>query len=289
MKLSVIIVNYNVQYFLEQCLHSVYSAKKNFDIEVIVVDNNSADDSVKMLSEKFPDIHLIKNKTNSGFSVANNQAIKIATGEYILLLNPDTIVEPDTFEKTIAFMDAHHEAGALGVKMLNGEGDFLPESKRGLPTPLVAFYKLSGLSTLFPESKTFNKYHLGFLDDTEIHQVDVLAGAFMLIRKSVLEIVGLLDEKFFMYGEDVDLSYRITLAGFKNYYFPETKIIHYKGKSTNKNSINYVIHFYKAMLIFSKKHFSKSNKLLFFIFIYPAVYLQIVAAAIPRLLKSNKA
>jgi len=242
-----------------------------------------------MLSEKFPDIYLIENKTNSGFSVANNQAIKIAKGEYILLLNPDTIVEPDTFEKTIAFMDAHNEAGALGVKMLNGEGDFLPESKRGLPTPLVAFYKLSGLSTLFPKSKVFNNYNLGFLDDNKIHQVDILAGAFMLIRKSVLEMVGLLDEKFFMYGEDVDLSYRIILAGYKNYYFPETKIIHYKGKSTNKNSVNYIFHFYKAMLIFSKKHFSKSNKLLFFIFIYPSVYLQIVIASVPRLFKSNKA
>ncbi len=288
MKLTVIIVNYNVQSYLEQCLNSVIEASLNNLTEIIVVDNNSADDSVKMLKEKFPQVYLIENEANKGFSVANNQAIKVAKGEYLLLLNPDTVVEEDTFEKIISFMDAHLDAGALGVKMLNGEGVFLPESKRGLPTLPVAFYKLSGLSKLFPTSQLFGKYHLGFLDENKTHQVDVLAGAFMLIRKSILDKVGLLDETFFMYGEDVDLSYRITLSGYKNYYFPETKIIHYKGKSTNKNDIDYVINFYKAMLIFAKKHFSKSNKILFFLFIYPGVYIQIVIAALPRLLRSNK-
>jgi GT2 family glycosyltransferase len=288
LKLTVIIVNYNVQSYLEQCLNSVIEASLNNLTEIIVVDNNSADDSVKMLKEKFPQVYLIENEANKGFSVANNQAIKVAKGEYLLLLNPDTVVEEDTFEKIISFMDAHLDAGALGVKMLNGEGVFLPESKRGLPTLPVAFYKLSGLSKLFPTSQLFGKYHLGFLDENKTHQVDVLAGAFMLIRKSILDKVGLLDETFFMYGEDVDLSYRITLSGYKNYYFPETKIIHYKGKSTNKNDIDYVINFYKAMLIFAKKHFSKSNKILFFLFIYPGVYIQIVIAALPRLLRSNK-
>ena len=287
MKLSIVIVSYNVQHFLEHCLYSVIEASKNLNTEIIVVDNNSVDDSVQMLKEKFPHLHLIENKFNKGFSSANNQAIKIAKGEYILLLNPDTLVETDTFGKTIAFMDAHTDAGALGVKMLNGEGTFLSESKRGLPTPAVAFYKLSGLSKLFPTSKIFNTYHLGFLDENKTHSVDVLAGAFMLIRKSVLDKVGLLDETFFMYGEDIDLSYRITLAGYKNYYFAETKIIHYKGKSTNKNSIAHVVAFYKAMLIFAKKHFSKNNKAVVLLLILPAVYLQIAIASVPRLFKKS--
>lgn len=285
MKLSVIIVNYNVQDFLEQCLKSVVTASKNINTEIFVVENNSVDDSVKMLKDKYPQVHLIENKTNKGFSFANNQAIKIAKGEYILLLNPDTVVEPDTFEKTIAFMDAHSDAGALGVKMFSGEGKFLPESKRGLPTPAVAFYKMSGLAKLFPKSRTFGNYHLGYLDENKINEVEILAGAFMLIRKSVLDIIGLLDETFFMYGEDIDMSYRILLAGYKNYYFPETKIIHYKGQSTNKNSINYVIVFYKAMDIFAKKHFSKNKASLFSFLITIAIYVRAGMAMANRVLK----
>lgn len=288
MKLSVIIVNYNVCDLLEQCLKSVLAASTNITTEIFVVDNNSFDNSVKMLKEKFPQVHLIENKTNKGFSVANNQAIKIAKGEYLLLLNPDTIVEPDTFEKTISFMDIHSNAGALGVKMINREGEFLPESKRSLPTPAVAFYKMSGLAKLFPKSKTFGKYHLGYLNENKINEVEILAGAFMLIRKSVLDKTGLLDETFFMYGEDIDISYRILLAGYKNYYFPETKIIHYKGQSTNKNSINYTVVFYKAMIIFSKKHFSKNKASLFSFFITIAIYTRASMAMISQLFKRFK-
>jgi len=263
MKLSVIIVNYNVEFFLEQCLHSVNKAIEGIDAEVFVVDNHSVDGSLRMLQKKFPEIKLIVNSENLGFAKANNQAIQQAKGEYILLLNPDTLVEADTFTKTIAFMDQTTDAGGLGVKMVNGEGAYLPESKRSLPFPNVAFYKIFGLSKLFKKSHRFGKYHLTYLHPDQIHEVEVLCGAFMLLRKSVLDVIGYLDEDFFMYGEDIDLSYRIMKNGFKNYYFPKTRIIHYKGESTKKSSINYVIVFYKAMQIFAKKHFSRKNARLF--------------------------
>ena len=272
MKLSIIIVNYNVKYFLEQALLSVRKAILPIEAEVFVVDNNSVDDSVKMVREKFPDVQLIANKSNPGFSIANNQAIHLAKGEYVLLLNPDTVVEEDTFEKCIAFMDAHPDAGGLGVKMIDGSGNFLPESKRGFPSPFVAFCKTFGLSSIFPKSKTFNQYHLGFLDKNKTHEVDVLAGAFMLLRKSVLDEIGLLDEAFFMYGEDIDLSYRIVKAGYKNYYFADTTIIHYKGESTKKGSLNYVKVFYNAMIIFAKKHFKGEQATLFIFMLHLAIY-----------------
>ncbi|MFN4234432.1 MAG: glycosyltransferase [Bacteroidia bacterium] len=285
MKLSVIIVNYNVRHFLEQCLHSVMNAAKNLDVEVFVVDNNSVDNSVEMVREKFPQVKIIANKENVGFSKANNQALRIAQGEYQLLLNPDTVVEEDTFKKIIQFMDEHPEAGGLGVYMIDGKGNFLPESKRGLPTPLVAFYKIFGLSALFPKSKLFGKYHLGYLDKNKIHEVEILSGAFMLLRKKALDKVGLLDEDFFMYGEDIDLSYRIIKGGFKNYYFPETRIIHYKGESTKKSSINYVFVFYNAMIIFAKKHFSQKHASIFSFLINLAIYLRAGIAILNRFLK----
>jgi GT2 family glycosyltransferase len=274
MKLSVIIVNYNVKYFLEQCLQSVHKAIQNIDAEVFVVDNNSVDRSVEMVAEKFPWVKLIANKKNTGFSVANNQAMRQAKGEYFLLLNPDTIVEEDTFEKCIAFMDKTPNAGGLGVKMVDGKGKFLPESKRSLPTPSVAFYKIFGLSSLFPKSKRFGAYHLGHLPEDETNEADILAGAYMLMRKEALDKVGLLDETFFMYGEDIDLSYRLIKGGYKNYYFPETRIIHYKGESTKKGSLNYVFIFYKAMIIFAKKHFSSKNAWTFSVLINLAIYLR---------------
>lgn len=282
MKLSIVIVNYNVRYFLEQCLHAVKKAITGLDAEVFVVDNNSVDGSVEMLQERFPEFITIANKENTGFSIANNQAMRLAKGEYILLLNPDTLVEDDTFLKVVQFMDEHPDAGGLGVKMVDGKGKFLPESKRGLPTPIVAFYKIFGLSRIFPKSRIFGKYHLGFLDNEQTHQVDILSGAFMLLRKTTLEKTGLLDETFFMYGEDIDLSYRIIKAGFKNYYFPETRIIHYKGESTKKGSLNYVVVFYNAMVIFAKKHFSAKNARMFSILINFAVYFRAILAILNR-------
>ncbi|MBC7777314.1 MAG: glycosyltransferase, partial [Phycisphaerae bacterium] len=272
MRLSVVIVNYNVRHFLEQALGSVRRALQGIEGEVWVVDNNSADDSVRMVRERFPEVKLIGNTDNPGFAVANNQAIRQSTGEYVLLLNPDTLVEEDTFLKCLTFMDAHPDAGALGCKLLDGSGKFLPESKRGFPTPWVAFCKTFGLSTLFPRSPIFNRYHLGHLPENETNEVDVLAGCFMFLRKAALDKSGLLDEAFFMYGEDIDLSYRIQQAGFKNYYFPETKIIHYKGESTKKGTLNYVRTFYQAMIIFARKHFSGPGAGLFVLMLQGAIW-----------------
>ncbi len=286
-RLTVIIVNYNVEFFLEQCLHSVEEASKEVTTEVIVVDNNSSDHSCSMVREKFPGVHLIENEENVGFSRANNQGITIAQGDYILLFNPDTLVEETAFERMVTFMDTHDDAGGLGVRMIDGKGNFLPESKRGLPKPMVAFYKIFGLSALFPKSKTFGRYHLGYLDEHETNEVDILSGACMLIRKQTIADVGLLDEAFFMYGEDIDLSYRIQKAGYKNYYFPGTSIIHYKGESTKKSSINYVFVFYRAMIIFARKHFSSGNALLYSFFINLAIYFRAGVAIGMRFIRKS--
>ena len=283
--LSVVIVNYNVVFFLEQCLNSVFAASKNLNVQIFVVDNNSVDGSINMLKENFSSVVLIENKENVGFSKANNQAIKRANSPYVLLLNPDTVIEEDTFDKCIDFMNSNTDCGGLGLRMLDGKGNFLPESKRGFPSPSVAFYKIFGLSYLFPKSQKFGRYHLGFLSEFEVNEVDVLSGAFMLLRKVTLEKVGLLDEQFFMYGEDIDLSYRIKLGGYKNYYFPETKIIHYKGESTKKSSVNYVFVFYNAMILFAKKHFSNKNANLFSFAINLAIYMRASLSLINRFVK----
>lgn len=287
MKLSVIIVNYNVEFFLEQCLHSVEKAIAGIDAEVFVVDNVSVDGSCAMVKEKFPWVELIENTENVGFSKGNNQAMRLSKGEYFLLLNPDTVVEEDTFSKVIDFMDEHPETGGLGVKMVDGKGNYLPESKRGLPTPWVAFYKIFGLSALFPKSKRFNRYYLGNLSPDETHEIEILSGAFMMMRKKALDEVGLLDEAFFMYGEDIDLSWRIVLGGYKNHYFPHTRIIHYKGESTKKGSLNYVFVFYNAMIIFAKKHFDAQHAKVFSFLIKSAIYLRAALAIITRFIKSS--
>ena len=246
------------------------------------MDNASVDGSVEMVRRLFPHVNLIANTDNTGFSVANNQALRVASGRYKLLLNPDTVLQQDTLRKCAAFMDAHPEAGALGVPMFDGTGAYLPESKRGLPTPAVAFYKMSGLSRLLPKSKTFGRYHLSYLPQDETAEIDVLSGAFMFMRSAALEKTGLLDETFFMYGEDVDLSYRIQLAGNKNYYFADTRIIHYKGESTKRASVNYVLVFYKAMHIFAAKHFSKGSAGLYGALITIAIYARAAYSVLMR-------
>lgn len=282
-----VIVNYNVEFFLEQCLNSVQKALENINGQVFIVDNNSIDGSVEMVQRKFPAYTLVANKENVGFSKANNQAILQSDAEYILLLNPDTVVEEETFSKVIGFMDSHADAGGLGVRMVDGKGKFLPESKRGLPTPAVAFYKIFGLSKLFPKSERIGQYHLGHLSEFETNKIDILSGAFMLMRSEALEKVGLLDEAFFMYGEDIDLSYRILKGGYSNYYFPETRIIHYKGESTKKSSVNYVFVFYRAMIIFAEKHFSQKNAKLFSFLINAAIYFRATLAISMRFIRQS--
>lgn len=258
MKLSVVIVNYNVRYYLEQCLLSVERALGGISAEVFVVDNNSSDGSVEYLRPKFPWVTYIENDENVGFSRANNKAIAVARGEYVLLLNPDTFVGESALKDCIEFMDRTPDAGMCGAKMMKIDGGFAPESRRGVPTPFTAFCKMSGLGTLFPRSRTFGRYYMQYLDINEVNEIDIISGAFMFIRKAALDKIGLLDETFFMYGEDVDLSYRSLLGGFKNYYVP-TMIMHYKGESTKKASIGYINAFHKAMIIFFRKHFGHRN------------------------------
>ena len=285
MKLSVIIVNYNVKYFLEQCLCSVEKACKNIAAEIIVVDNNSTDGSMDFLLQRFPAVNFIWNAVNVGFAKANNQALATAQGEYILFLNPDTIVPEDCFDNCIRFFQSQQQAGALGVRMIDGSGKFLKESKRAFPSPLTSLYKLTGLTKLFPRSKTFGKYHLGHLCENENHEVDVLAGAYMMMPAKVLNDIGSFDETFFMYGEDVDLSYRVQKAGYKNYYFAESTIIHFKGESTKKGSLNYVRLFYSAMSLFVKKHYSGSRAGVFNFLIQTGILLRAVLSVVAKFLQ----
>lgn len=282
--LSIIIVNYNVKYYLEHCLRSALIASQNCDTEIIVIDNASTDGSRELIPALFPDIRYEYQNENLGFSKANNLGIELSSGEYILLLNPDTVVPEDCFTTCLSFMNEHPDCGGLGVKMIDGKGTFLPESKRGLPTPSAAFYKMSGLARLFPKSKTIGRYHVGYLDKDETHEIEILSGAFMMMRKEALDKTGLLDENFFMYGEDIDLSYRLLKAGYKNYYLSDTSIIHYKGESTKKGSVNYVFIFYRAMIIFAKKHFERGQASILGFFINLAIYLRAGIAIARRLL-----
>ena len=290
MKLSVIIVNYNVKYHLEQCIRSVQKASEGVSADIWVVDNASSDGSMDYLQPLFPDIHFISNTENVGYSRANNQAIRESKGEYVLLLNPDTIVAEDTLKGCVDFLDAHPKVGATGVRMLNADGTFAPESRRGLPTPFTSFCKMTGLSALFPKSRTFGKYYMKYLDADEANPIEVISGAFNMLRRKALDEVGLLDEKFFMYGEDIDLSYRMLLGGWQNYYIPYS-ILHYKGESTQKSSFRYVHVFYNAMLIFFNKHFGKKYFLIGYLIQLAVVFralLDMLIRLLDRILPERK-
>ena len=289
MQLSVIIVNYNVRHFLEQCLHSLYAALEGIEAEVWVVDNASSDNSVSQLKPYFPLVNWVESAENLGFSRANNLALGRVSGDFVLFLNPDTLVPEDCLHQCLSFMAGEQDAGALGIRMLDGSGQYLPESKRGYPGPLTSFFKLTGLSSLFPESKLFARYYLGHLSPLQNHPVEVLAGAFMLIRKQVLGVTGGFDERYFMYGEDIDLSYQInhtTIPGsnnpWKTWYFAGSSIIHFKGESTQKNSLRYVHTFYKAMLLFVKKHYPAWRAIIFSLFIYLAMVIKGFAGLLVR-------
>ena len=260
MRLSIIIVSYNVKYFLDQCLESVFRSDlhlpngEELELEVFVVDNASVDGSAEMVREKYSQVHLIANKDNTGFATANNQALRLYTGDWALLLNPDTVVAEPAIARCIAFMDEHPDAGALGVKMHTENGRPAMESRRGIPSPLVAFYKMTGLCSRFPNSRRYGKYYMSYLPWDEAAEIEVVSGAFCFLRREALNQVGVLDEDFFMYGEDIDLSYRLLKGGWHNWYLPE-HILHYKGESTQKSSFRYVHVFYEAMLIFFRKHY----------------------------------
>ena len=255
MQLSVIILNYNVRYFLELCVLSVQNAIQNLDAEIIVIDNNSQDDSCEMMKKRFPNVKLIENKENSGFPKGNNIGVAEAQGDYICILNPDTVVAEDTFTKVLAFAIEQKDLGIVGVKLIDGTGNFLPECKRGTPTPLVAFTKITGLYKIFP--KTFGKYYAQHLSENESGKVDILVGAFMMMKRELYLEVGGFDENCFMYSDDIDLSYLVLKTGKSNYYFHETSVIHYKGESTVRDG-TYMKRFREAMQFFYKKHFKKS-------------------------------
>jgi len=294
MQLSVIIVNYNVRFFLEQCLYSVQKAMAGMEGEIWVVDNASTDGSRAYLEPRFPAVHFIWNHDNKGFAKANNQALANAKGECVLFLNPDTILPEDCLHTCLDFFRSHPDAGALGVRMLDGKGQFLPESKRSFPSPWVSLYKLSGLSSLFPHSKIFGRYHLGYLNENENHVIEVLAGAFMMIPKKVLDKTGGFDEQFFMYGEDVDLSYRVIQTRedehhrpYQNYYVSTTSILHFKGESTAKGTLNYVRMFYLAMSQFVQKHYSSSRAGLFNVLIRLAIWLRAGLSVCKQFIKQS--
>lgn len=286
MLLSVIIVSYNVKDYLWQCLFSVEKALAGIDAEIIVFDNHSRDGSVDVLTKAYPDVTFISCPHNLGFARANNHAIRQSNGEYILLLNPDTLVGEDTIRHGLAFMDSHPGAGALGTRMLNSDGSVAKESRRGIPSPMTAFYKMSGLCSLFPQHRRLGRYYLGWLSWKEPARIEVISGAYCLLRRQALEETGLLDEDFFMYGEDIDLSYRLLKAGWENWYLPDP-ILHYKGESTQKSSFRYVHVFYEAMLIFFRKHYSHLS-ILITLPVSIAIYAKATIALVTTTMKKTR-
>ncbi len=255
MKLSVIIVNYKVPDFIHQCLLSLEKASAMYETEFFVVDNASNDESVEVIKKMHPHVTCIENNNNVGFSKANNIAMRKAKGEYMLIINPDTFVSENMVEECVKFMDNHPHVGATGVCMFDASGKFAPESRRAVPRPMTAFYKLIGLCKRFPLNKTFGRYYLGYLNRNEASEIEILSGACMFMRSAALRKVGFFDEDYFMYGEDIDLSYRLLKGGYKNFYIP-AEIVHYKGESTHKNTFSYVNNFNMSMIIFFRKHFN---------------------------------
>lgn len=258
MKLSVVIVSYNVKHYLIQCLDSLQRALDGVDAEIFVVDNHSKDGTADTIARKFSTIKLTASNHNNGFAKANNIALRKATGEYVLLLNPDTFVGETTIKECLGFMDTHPNAGGLGVQMLKSDGSKAMESRRGLPTPMTSFYKMCGLCARHPTDRRFGKYYMCDMPWDKPGRIEIISGAFFMARRSALMETGLLDEDFFMYGEDIDLSYRLLKHGYENWYLP-AKILHYKGESTQKSSFRYVHVFYEAMLIFFKKHYGHTG------------------------------
>ncbi len=284
--LSIIIVNYNVKHFLEQCLMAIEKARHDLQVEIFVVDNASVDGSQGLLKKKFPYVKLIENHKNLGFSKANNQALRLANAAYVLMLNPDTLIQEDTLITLKKFLDEHPDAGAAGCKLINPDGTFQIASRRSIPTPWIAFTRIVGLSRIFPKSPVFGKYNLTYLDPDSQHEVDVLSGSLMMVRKDIVSRIGYFDEDYFMYGEDIDLCYRIKKAGMKVFYVPATKAIHYKGESTKKGEFPFISNFYTAMLLFINKHFKDHYSIVLKALLISGIYLRAAVAYLYLMSKS---
>ncbi|WP_107839168.1 glycosyltransferase family 2 protein [Metasolibacillus meyeri] len=288
MDLSIVIVNYNTPKLTIDCIQSILSAKLNIQYEIYVVDNASSDNSVEQLKDAFPQITVIANKQNVGFSKANNQAIKICKGRHVLLLNSDTIVHEDTLDTMVQFMDAHFDVGAAGCEVNLVDGSLDKACHRGFPTPEASFYYMMGLSRKYPDSPKFNSYHKSYMNMQEIHDIDCLVGAFMIVRREAFEQIGLLDEDFFMYGEDIDWCYRIKEAGWRIVYNPLVSILHYKGASSRRKPFKIVYEFHRAMYLFHKKHFAKNYNFLVNSIVYTGITLKLALATITNVLKQGR-
>lgn len=287
MDLSILIVNYNTCQLTMDCLQSVYDSETDYKFEVIVVDNASSDNSVELIKERFKKVNMIANKSNTGFARANNQAIALANGRYILLLNSDTIVQPDTLQKMIVYMDNHMEVGASGCKVILPDGSLDKACRRGFPTPSASFYYAFGISKLFPDNPKFNQYQLGYMDPDQTYPIDCLVGAFMMIRQETIAQVGVLDETFFMYGEDIDWCYRIKEAGWEIHYYPETFIIHYKGASSRRKPLKIIYEFHRAMWVFHRKHYKHQYSWLTNLAVFSGVSLKFILSFITNSLIRN--
>jgi O-antigen biosynthesis protein len=284
MEVSIIIVSYNVKEYLRNCLYSVRKASAGISTEIIVVDNDSIDQSAEMVAGEFPEALVVSNTTNRGFAAACNQGIKLSGGRFVLLLNPDTIIEPDCLRKSIDFMDSHPDAGILGARLTDGDGRFLPESKRAFPSPTTAFFKITGISRLFPTSPHINRYYYPAVQPDQTGKVDVIPGAFMFFETKTLAIIGFLDEDYFMYGEDIEFSYKSALSGFANYYCHDICVTHFKGRSTPVAGFSDIIHFYEAMRIWTRKRMNEKSLFIHSIVI-PSTYLAEAAAIVRRFLR----
>ncbi len=285
--LSVIVVNYNAGELLSRCLAALYNETSELPFEVWLVDNNSTDNSLAAVRERFADIHLIENCENVGFARACNEAIRQTSTDYVLLLNPDTLVRDRALKKMVGFMEANPSVGICGCRVLNRDGTLQRACRRSIPTPATAFYHLSGLGRLFPHSRTLARYNLTYIDPDQSHEVDAVSGSVLMIRRSVIEKIGLLDEQFFMYGEELDWCLRTKNAGWKVMYFADAEIVHYKGECSRKNSRKAAYEFYRSMYLFHKKHFADSHNICMNLLIYTGIFVKALTA-LPILLFPGK-
>lgn len=288
MDLSIIIVNFNTKKLTLECIQSIYDSNLSYKYEIFVVDNRSSDGSVDAIQKAFPHVHVIANKENVGFSKANNQAILESQGSYVLLLNSDTIVMENTLSYTIDFMNENKDVGATGCKVLLPDGNLDKACHRGFPTPEASFYYMTGLAKKFPNNPRFNSYHKSYLNMDETHEIDCLVGAFMMVRREAIKEVGILDETYFMYGEDIDWCYRIKEAGWRIYYTPQVSIVHYKGASSRKKPFKIVYEFHRAMFLFHKMHFAKKYSRMVNGLIYSGIALKLSISVVSNVFRKGR-